>query len=80
MYFAVRVAVASAIMIAFYVARGFGSQRDTAVMAFAAALAAQAVAFAVKLLVGDQPRSARALALLAGCAIVVAASVGFVAR
>ena len=75
MYFAIRVAVASAIMIGFYVTRGFGSQRETFVLAFAAALAAQAVALAVKLIVGDQPRTGRAIALLAACAIVVAAAI-----
>ena len=78
-YFAIRVAVASSIMIAFYLTRGFGSKLETFVMAFAAALAAQGVAFAVKLAVGDQPRSGRAAALLAGCVIAVAGSVVFVA-
>ncbi len=78
MYFAIRVAVASAIMIAYYVTRGFGSQLDTFVMAFAAAIAAQTVALAVKLLVGDEARSWRVLALLAGGAVVVVAAVASV--
>lgn len=78
MYFAIRVGIASAIMIGFYLTRGFGSKLETFVMAFAAALAAQGVAFAVKLAVGDQVRSARAAALLGGCAIAVAASIVFV--
>jgi hypothetical protein len=73
MYFAIRVGVASAIVIAFYVTRGFGSQLDTFLVAFAAALAAQGVAFAVKLLVGDQPASRRALMLLVACVLAVAA-------
>src|SRR5262249_16942115 len=42
-------------------------------------LAAQGVAFAVKLAVGDQARDKRAAALLLGCVIMVAASVVFVA-
>jgi hypothetical protein len=79
MYFAIRVAVASAIMIAFYVTRGFGSKLETFVMAFAAALAAQAVAFGVKLLAGDQPKSRRAFALLAGCVLAVGAAIAFIA-
>jgi hypothetical protein len=78
-YFAIRVAVASAIMIAFYVTRGFGSQLETFIMAFAAALAAQGVAFAVKLAIGDQARDSRAALLLFGCVVMVAASVVFVA-
>lgn len=79
MYFAIRVAVASAIMLAFYLTRGFGSQVVTFVMAFGAALASQGVAFAVKMMVGDQPRSRRAVALLGGCIVAVAAAVLFVA-
>jgi len=78
MYFAIRVGIASAIMLAFYLTRGFSSKLETFVMAFAAALAAQGVAFAVKLAVGDQPRSGRAAALLGGCAIAVAASIAFI--
>jgi cytochrome c-type biogenesis CcmE protein len=78
-YFAIRVAVASSIMIAFYVTRGFGSKVETFVMAFGAALVAQGVAFAVKLAVGDQARNRRAAALLLGCVVMVAASVVFVA-
>lgn len=78
MYFAIRVAVGSAIMLAFYLTRGFGSLPETFVMALGASLAAQGAAFAVKLIVGDQPRSRRAALLLAGCVIAVAGSVVFV--
>jgi hypothetical protein len=77
-YFAIRVAVASSIMIAFYLTRGFGSRLETFVMAFAAALAAQGVAFVVKLAVGDQARNSRSALLLAGCVIAFAGSVVFV--
>jgi hypothetical protein len=80
MYFAIRVGVASAIVIAFYLTRGFGSQRETFLIAFASALAAQGVAFAVKLAVGDQARSRRAFALLGACAVAVAAAVLVVVR
>jgi hypothetical protein len=79
LYFAIRVAVASAIMIAFYLTRGFGSNLETFVMAFAAALASQAVAFGVKLVVGDEQRSTRSIALLAASVIAIAASLAFVA-
>ncbi|HEY5944238.1 MAG TPA: cytochrome c maturation protein CcmE [Kofleriaceae bacterium] len=79
LYFAIRVAVGSSIMIAFYLTRGFGSKLETFVMAFAAALASQGVAFAVKLAVGDQPRSKRSAALLGACVIAIAASVVFIA-
>jgi hypothetical protein len=78
MYFAIRVAVGSAIMIAFYLTRGFGAKLETFVMAFAAAIASQAAAFAVKLIVADEPRNTRSIALLAMSAIAIAASVGFV--
>ncbi len=77
-YFAIRVAVASAIMIAFYITRGFGSTAETFVIALGASLAAQGAAFAVKLIVGDTPRDRRAALLLAGCVIAVAGSVVFV--
>jgi len=78
-YFAIRVAVGSAIMIAFYLTRGFGSLLETFLMAFAASVAAQGVAFTVKLAVGDAPRSSRSLLLLGASVIAVAASVVFVA-
>lgn len=78
MYFAIRVAVGSAIMLAFYLTRGLGSLAETFVMAFGASLAAQGAAFAVKLIVGDGPRSRRAALLLGGCAVAVAASFAFV--
>ncbi|HEY5927594.1 MAG TPA: cytochrome c maturation protein CcmE [Kofleriaceae bacterium] len=78
MYFAIRVAVASAVLIAFYFTHGFGSTLETILIAFAASLAAQAVAFGVKLAVGDQPRSRRAVALLTCCVVAIAASVVFV--
>jgi hypothetical protein len=77
-YFAIRVAVGSAIMIAFYVTRGFGSKLETFLMAFAAAVASQAVAFGVKLIVGDEPRNSRAVALLVASVIAIAGSVVFV--
>ena len=77
-YFIIRVAVASAIMIAYHFTRGFHDKLETFVMAFAAALAAQGVAFGVKLAVGDQARNKRAAALLAGCVVLVAASVVFI--
>ena len=80
LYFAIRVAVGSVIMIAFYLTRGFGSKLETFVMAFGAALASQAVAFGVKLLAGSEQRNARSIALLAGAAIAVAASIAFVVR
>jgi hypothetical protein len=80
MYFAIRVGVASAIVIGFYLTRGFGSRVDTFVVAFAAALAAQGVAFGVKLAVGDQPATRRSLALLGACALAVAASLFAVLR
>jgi hypothetical protein len=79
MYFAIRVAVGSALMIAFYLTRGFGSKLETFVMAFAAALASQAAAFGVKLIVGDQQRNTRSVALLAASMIAVAGAVVFVA-
>lgn len=78
MYLAIRVAVGAAIMIAFYMTRGFGSKLETFVMAFGASLAAQAVALGIKLLVGDQPRNTRAVLLLAASVIAVAGSVVFV--
>jgi hypothetical protein len=80
MYFAIRITVASAIMIAAWRLRGFSDSVETFVTAFAAALTAQGVAFAVKLAVRDQPRSTRALALLAGCVLAVAAVVVFIAQ
>lgn len=80
LYFAIRVAVGSAIMISFYLTRGFGSQLETFVMAFAAAIASQAAAFAVKLMVGDQPRNTRSLALLATSVVAVAGAVVFTFR
>jgi hypothetical protein len=78
LYFAIRVAVGSAIMISFYMTRGFDSKLETFVMAFGAAIASQAAAFAVKLMVGDQPRDTRSLALLAASVIAVAAAVVFI--
>jgi hypothetical protein len=80
MYFAIRVAVGSAIMLAFYLTHGFGSLTETFVMALGASLAAQGAAFGVKLIVGDQPRSRRAALLLAGCVIAVAACAVFSTR
>ena len=77
-YFIIRVAVASATMIAYHFTRGFQSNLETFVMAFGAALAAQGVAFGVKLAVGDQVRDRRAALLLAGCALLVVASIAFV--
>ena len=77
-YFAIRVAVGSAIMLAFYFTRGFGSYLQTFVMAFAASLAAQGVALGVKMIVGQQEKSKRAVALLGACVIAFAASVVFV--
>lgn len=71
--FAIRVAVASAIMLAFYLTRGVGSNVETFLMAFAAAIAAQAVAFGVKLGAGNEPRTARSIALFAiSCAVALA--------
>lgn len=78
MYFAIRVAVGSAIMIAFYLTRGFGSKLETFVMAFAASLAAQGVALGVKMIAGDTEKSKRSVALLGACVIAFAASVVFV--
>jgi hypothetical protein len=73
-YFAIRVAIASAIMIGFYVTRGFASKLDTFVMAFAAALASQAVAFGVKMIAGKEPRTTRSIGLLAAsCAVAIGA-------
>ncbi len=77
-YFAIRVAVGSAILLAFYLTRGFSSKLETFAMAFAAALASQAVAFGVKLIVGDQPRTTRSVALLAASVIAIAGAVVFV--
>ena len=78
MLFAIRVAIASAIMIAFYVTRGFASQLDTFVMAFAAALAAQAVAFGVKMIAGKESRTTRSIALLAASAAIAIAAISYV--
>ena len=78
MYFAIRVAVGSAIMLAFYFTRGFGSYLETFVMAFAASLAAQGVALGVKMIVGHEEKSKRAVALLGACVIAFAAAVVFV--
>ena len=77
-YFAIRVAVGSAIMMSFYLTRGFGSKLETFVMAFVAALASQAVAFAVKLVVGDTPRNSKSVALLVASVIAIAGAVVFV--
>jgi hypothetical protein len=75
MLFAVRVAVGSAIMIGFYLSTGFHSQLATFVMAFGAALAAQGAAFGVKMLVGDQPRTGRSIALLVAAVVAACACV-----
>jgi hypothetical protein len=75
-YFAIRVAVASAIMIGFYIGRGFGSQAQTFGMAFGAALASQAAAFGVKLSLGDEARTTRSLLLLAASAVAAVACAG----
>jgi hypothetical protein len=77
-YFAIRVAVASAIMIAFFTLHGAGSQLATFVMALGAALASQAAAFAVKLLAGDEPRTTRSLVLLAVSALAAIACTAIV--
>jgi hypothetical protein len=77
MYFAIRVGVASAILLACYVTRGFESRLETFVVAFGAALAGQAAALAIKLLVGDEPRSQRALVLLAATTLAAVASFAF---
>lgn len=53
MYFAIRVAVASAIMIAFYIARGFDSPVETFGVGVGAALVSQTVALLVRLRRGD---------------------------
>lgn len=53
MYFAIRVAVASAIMIAFYIARGFDSSLETFGVGVAAALLSQTVALLVRIRRGD---------------------------
>ena len=77
-YFAIRVAVASAIMIAFFTLRNSDSQVATFVMALGAALASQAVAFGAKLLARDEARTNRSLALLAASALAAIACVGVV--
>lgn len=78
MYIVIRIAVASAILISFHFTRGFGSTLHVFVMAFAASLSSQGVAFAVKMIAGKTERSRRSLLLLTGCVVLVAASVMFV--
>ncbi len=78
MYFAIRFIVASSILIAFYLTRGFDSAIETFVMAFAAFLTGQCVAFGVKMLTGEKERSRRSVLFVVGCLVVVAASVAFV--
>lgn len=78
MYVAIRFVVASSILIAFYLTRGFDSAIETFVMAFAAFLAGQSIAFGVKMLRGEKERSTRALLFIVGCLVVVATSVAFV--
>ena len=54
MYFAIRVGVASAIMIAFYLLRGFDSKLETFGVGVAAAIVAQTVALVVRLARADR--------------------------
>ena len=77
MYLAIRVGVGASIMIAYYATRGFGSQLETFVIAFAAALAAQAAALAVKLIAGKQACDRRSIALLVGSLIAIGGCVAF---
>ena len=54
MYFAIRVGVASAIMIAFYLLRGFDSKLETFGVGVAAAIVAQTVALVVRVARADR--------------------------